>query len=86
MNINHSSFLLISSSSKTPSSSILFSFFANSISDEYEGKKKVFMKLMTVNDIKIIPGIGLSNSATREEVIVTPLAMKLQIPIAVARL
>lgn len=43
-------------------------------------------KLITVNVIKIKQGIGLSSSATRDEVIVTPLAMKLQIPIAVARL
>jgi hypothetical protein len=67
-----------------PSSRILFSLLPNSISDEYDGKKKVFIKLMTVIDINIIAGIGLSNSATREEPTVTPLAIKLQIPIAVA--
>ena len=44
------------------------------------------MKDITVNEIKIMQGIGLSNSATRDEVMVTPLAMKLHIPMAVALL
>ena len=44
------------------------------------------MMAMHVAEIRRIAGMGLSNSAANELVTVTVLAMKLQIPMAVARL
>lgn len=66
--------------------SYYFSLFSYSISSSLYGRKNKAMMAMHVAEIRRIAGMGLSNSAANELVTVTVLAMKLQIPMAVARL
>lgn len=58
--------------------------FSNSISSVLLGKKKAAMKANPLIDSKQMAGTGLYSSAINGEKIVRVLAMKLQIPVAVA--
>ena len=55
-------------------------------SSSIEGRKNEVIRAIETPHIIMIAGIGRSNSATRDEKMVTDLAMKLHIPIAVALL